>query len=303
MTELINTAKHQDLVYDVGMHKGEDTEFYLRKGFRVIAFEADPELVRFCRNRLRDSIAQGSLTIVEGAILDSNDADAGQKKVRFYRNENVSVWGTVCADWVERNARLGASASSIEVDVVDFAGVIQEHGMPRFMKIDIEGCDMSCIHALKRFRERPDYVSIESDKTSFRNIKREIDTLVDLGYDCFQAVEQSAIPRIQSPPFPPTEGKYAAQLFDQGSSGLFGSELGGKWQSKHAILRRYRAVRLGYFLVGDDGIMNKWKFRGAGSLRWLTCSFLRRFTKAAVPGWYDTHARHSRAVHGEARHA
>jgi len=303
MTELINTPKHQDLIYDVGMHKGEDAEFYLRKGFRVVAFEADPKLVRICRNRLRDSIARGSLTIVEGAILDSNDADAGQKKVRFYRNENASVWGTVCADWVERNARLGTSASSIEVDVVDFAGVIQEHGMPRFMKIDIEGCDMICIHALKRFRERPDYVSIESDKTGFRNIKREIDALVDLGYDCFQAVEQSAIPRIQSPPFPPTEGKYAAQLFDEGSSGLFGSELGGKWHSKRAILRRYRAVRLGYVLVGDDGIMNKWKFRGAASLRWLTCSFLRQITKAAVPGWYDTHARHSRAVHGEARYA
>ncbi len=25
-----------DLIYDVGMHTGEDTEFYLRKGFRVV---------------------------------------------------------------------------------------------------------------------------------------------------------------------------------------------------------------------------------------------------------------------------
>lgn len=32
--DLINIPKHKDLVYDIGMHKGEDTEFYLRKGFR-----------------------------------------------------------------------------------------------------------------------------------------------------------------------------------------------------------------------------------------------------------------------------
>jgi len=39
--------KHHDLIYDVGLHKGEDAEFYLRKGFRVVAFEADSDLVDF----------------------------------------------------------------------------------------------------------------------------------------------------------------------------------------------------------------------------------------------------------------
>ena len=39
MSNLITTPKHDDLIYDVGMHKGEDTEFYLSKGFRVIALK------------------------------------------------------------------------------------------------------------------------------------------------------------------------------------------------------------------------------------------------------------------------
>ena len=295
MDDLTTTPKHEDLIYDIGMHKGEDTEFYLRKGFRVIAFEADPDWVRTCRHRLKEFIAQGQLTIIEGAILDLDAIDAGQKKVKFYKNDQTSVWGTVRADWAERNARLGTSSSTIEVDAVDFAGVIQEHGVPHFMKIDIEGCDMVCINALRSFSERPDYVSIESDKTSFANIKREIDALTDLSYDSFQAVEQSAIPLSQSPPYPPTEGEYVPQRFALGSSGLFGSELGDRWKSKHEILRQYRAVRLGYHLLGDDGIMNQWKFRGAWRLQRLTRSLLSSFTKAAVPGWYDTHARHSSA--------
>jgi FkbM family methyltransferase len=290
------TPKHQDLIYDIGLHKGEDTEFYLRKGFRVIAFEADPDWVRICRHRLKTFIAQGQLTIIEGAILDLDVMDAGQKKVPFYKNDTVSVWGTVRADWAERNARLGTSSSTIEVDVVDLAGVIQEHGVPHFMKIDIEGCDMVCINALGSFSQRPDYVSIESDKTSFVNIKREIDALTELGYESFQAVEQSAIPESQSPPYPPKEGEYVPQRFAEGSSGLFGCELGDKWKSKDKILREYGAIRLGYYLLGDDGIMKPWAFRGASALRRLTRRLLGLLTKAAVPGWYDTHARHSSAL-------
>ena len=48
-----DTPKHHNLIYDVGLHKGEDAEFYLHKGFRVVAFEADPDLIAFCRERLK----------------------------------------------------------------------------------------------------------------------------------------------------------------------------------------------------------------------------------------------------------
>ena len=288
----IYTPKHRDLIYDVGLHKGEDAEFYLRKGFRVVAFEADPDLIASCRKRLKEFIDHGQLTIIEGAIVGPDAIRSGQKKVRFYKNYDRSVWGTVCADWVERNARLGASSNVIEVEAINFADAIREHGVPYYMKIDIEGCDTVCISALRDFQERPTYLSIESDKTSFGNIEREIDLLIKLGYSSFQAVEQSAISLSQSPPNPPREGKYVAQRFEEGSSGLFGSELAGKWKSRHEILRQYRSIRLGYLLLGDDGSMRKWRFRGAGRLRSLTGRFLGLFTHAAVPGWYDTHARH-----------
>jgi len=135
MRKFIETPKNKNLIYDVGMHKGEDSEFYLRKGFRVIAFEADPTLVLFSMNRLREFIDTGQLTIIEGAIIDLEEIDAGQKKVQFYKNNNVSVYGTVCSNWADRNVRLGASSKTIEVDVIDFAAIIQEYGIPHFMKI------------------------------------------------------------------------------------------------------------------------------------------------------------------------
>ena len=285
--------KHPDLIYDVGLHKGEDAEFYLRKGFRVVAFEADPDLIAFCKERLKEFIDQGQLTIVQGAIVDPNLIGEGHKTVSFYKNSEMSVWGTVRADWVERNARLGTSSSVTEVAAINFADAIRQYGVPYFMKIDIEGCDTVCVSALSEFEERPTYISIESDKTGLGGIKREIDLFTKLGYTSFQAVEQSAIPVSQLPPHPPREGKYVAQRFEEGSSGLFGLDLQDQWRSRHEILRQYRFILLGFFLLGDDGIMIGWKFRGSDRLRLLAERVVRHFTRAAVPGWYDTHARHS----------
>lgn len=295
MRHLFDTPKYDNLIFDVGMHQAEDTEFYLQKGFRVVAVEADPDLASQSRIRLAEFITSGQLVIVEGAIIDMDVAEnKSRKKIYFYKNDNMSVLGTVNLNWAERNKELGSSSTGvIEVNVIDFADVIQKYGMPHYMKIDIEGCDMICVNALRKFSTRPDYISIESDKTSLMNIEQEINTFMELGYDKFMAVEQSDIPMIQTPPNPASEGKYVSHSFEVGSSGLFGSELDGVWRSHGEILSQYRIIQLGYYLLGDHGIMDKWKFPGAWIFRSVMRRLLRLFTRATVPGWYDTHARHS----------
>jgi len=47
------------LIYDVGMHKGEDTDFYLKKGFDVVGIEADPTLVVGLRERFAKELDSG----------------------------------------------------------------------------------------------------------------------------------------------------------------------------------------------------------------------------------------------------
>ena len=90
-----HTPKHNDLIYDVGMHKGEDAEFYLRKGFRVVAFEANPELIASCKQRLRDFLDHGQLTIVEGAIVEPDLIAGGQKTVQFYGGKDPALYEIV----------------------------------------------------------------------------------------------------------------------------------------------------------------------------------------------------------------
>ncbi len=38
------------------MHKGEDTDFYLSKGFKVVAFEADSDLIKKSKDRFKKNI-------------------------------------------------------------------------------------------------------------------------------------------------------------------------------------------------------------------------------------------------------
>ena len=118
--KLLQTEKDPYLVFDVGLHHGQDTDFYLKKGFRVVAFEADPGNAAFCRERFAEALNEGRLTIVEGAITE-DAARLGIGRVKFYRNEDHSLWGSTSDDWAARNKVLGTTNETISVPAVDFA--------------------------------------------------------------------------------------------------------------------------------------------------------------------------------------
>jgi FkbM family methyltransferase len=126
--------RDETLVYDVGLHRGEDTDYYLKLGYRVVAFEADPILAAECRGRFAAEIAAGRLHIVEGAIAPREQGD----RLTFFRS-SISVWGTVEPDWEARNRGLGAAITAIQVDRVDIEAAFKAFGVPLYLKIDVEG--------------------------------------------------------------------------------------------------------------------------------------------------------------------
>ena len=40
LVSALSEGRADDLIFDIGMHIGQDTEVYLKKGFRVVAVEA-----------------------------------------------------------------------------------------------------------------------------------------------------------------------------------------------------------------------------------------------------------------------
>ena len=101
-----NTKSQSDLIFDVGMHRGEDTTYYLKKGFRVIGFEADPSLAQHCRELFNKDIIDDRLVIVEGAILSPDENGQLPDSIEFYQNSGHTVWGTVVTSWADRNLSL-----------------------------------------------------------------------------------------------------------------------------------------------------------------------------------------------------
>jgi FkbM family methyltransferase len=265
-----------DLVYDVGLHKGEDSAFYLAKGYRVVAFEANPDLVRYCTGRFSAEIEAGRLEIIEGAITDSSQAT-----VRFYIHP-VSVWGTTSEELVARNLVI-AESRPIEVPTVRFADVLRHTGIPSFMKVDIEGAETICLEALAQFDERPLSVSIESDQSDWGRLLHEFALLERLGYDRFAVIQQAGIAG-RTVTTSTLDGSSLTFSFEQDASGAFGSDV-GPWVDRAAALAKYKRIFLSYKLFGAGTIFRK--FRLGRNLPDIAARYL------GMPGWVDTHAAES----------
>ncbi len=284
MKELLKTPKDPGLIYDVGLHHGQDTDFYLKKGYRVVAFEAAPGNAEFCRNRFASEIADGRLTIVEGAITENVAANGKPAKVKFYRNQDHSLWGSTCDDWASRNEVMGTRNDIISVPAVDFVASLEKYGVPYYLKADIVGSETICLKALLNFENKPDYLSIRSEKVVFRKLEFEFELLEQLGYHSFKAVKQE-FHRIK-PQLPSNNGaKY--HEFEEGASGPFGEESPGAWKDRDAVLRDYKNVFVKYWLFGDYSYLIQTD-RGRRFI-----AKVENLINRSIPGWYDTHAVHS----------
>ena len=215
-----------ELIYDVGMHVGQDTRYYLDQGHRVVAVEANPRLYRQARKTFRQEIADGRLTIVEAAIAER----AGTVEFLLFRDEFVffrdqryrwrDAWGTLDNHFAHRNvAEYGLKARRIKVRAVTFDSILREHGVPHYLKLDIEGSELPCVTALRLFAERPIFLSLEIDYIACDRAHEALEELVALGYSRFKVIPQAD----------------HGPEFEVGSSGPFGDGTVGDWLSPEDI--------------------------------------------------------------------
>jgi len=277
--DLKNTAFRSDLILDVGMHNGDDTAFYLRKGFRVVAVEANPALVERAKQRFRSEISSGKLTVVGKAVSDEPGP------VELWINDKNDEWSSLSRRYVDRNDRVGAKSRSARVPSVEFGQLMETYGIPYYLKIDIEGLDHLCINALHGFSNRPKYVSVEtSGINDLSDTCDLIDNLCVLGYNRFKLVNQYMHRRIRLPD-PPREGVYVDHRFDGfASSGPFGEETPGDWESEEQVIAKYEKVlplQAKHTIQGEN-------FRPVLSMLYYRLHDLFRLEPV---GWYDIHAK------------
>ncbi len=182
-----------DLVFDIGMHKGDDSFYYLARGYRVVAVEANPIMCAMARERFAREISAGQLSVWNIGIAET-------------RGE-MDFWVSNRTEWssfhVESATKNGARATSVRVETMPFRQLIEEEGTPFFVKIDIEGNDNLCLKDLAATASRPAYLSFEGDLGDIPfegNPNTDVDTniklLESLGYRSFKCVRQNDLREI-----------------------------------------------------------------------------------------------------------
>ncbi|MGA2794178.1 MAG: FkbM family methyltransferase [Roseiarcus sp.] len=199
-------------ILDVGLHIGDDTDFYLKKGFEVVAVEANPQLAAQCEQRFSSAIAEGRLVIVNGAITSRGE------NFPFFINPRLTEWSSADRSLAARD---GGAVEEISVPGIDLGDVIKNFGQPYYVKIDIEGADRIALSQIPK-EYLPKYFSMESNSIS------PLVDLHDMGYNRFKVVNQANYYAFK-PPFPALEGEYVEHTFSIHSSGLFGEETAGHW--------------------------------------------------------------------------
>ena len=279
----VTTARRDDkLIYDVGVHEGEDTAFYLERGYRVVGIEANPAIVARLREKFAREIDAGRLILVDRAIARKPGP------VRFAVNRTMSMWGSLDPEFIERNSRAGLASDFITVEATPFADILRRYGIPYYVKIDIEGMDMACIEDLQKVAEPPRYVSIESSVTSghatFARAFTELAHLWTLGYRHFKYVDQARLERLSGTVLD-REGAPMHYAYVAESSGPFGEETPGEWLSIAEAVRVMRRLIFYQNTLGFGG-------RSAGRL-WarVGARIRRQLTGRKTHSWYDLHAR------------
>jgi FkbM family methyltransferase len=263
-----------EMIMDVGMHLGEDTQFYLDKGFRVVAIEAHPQFVVDNRTKFQDYVGKGLLEIVPLAIAEKDGM------VPFYLFPEKGDWGTLDPGYAQRNIARGTAYKIVEVPSVTFESILQRHGIPYYLKIDIEGADILCIKALHHFTERPKYVSFEAELVGFESTFEALSHLYLLGYRRFKIVNQ-ILNYERRCPDPPREGEYVNRTFTHTMSGPFGEEAPGNWKTIEETFETYRRTLKTQRLFCPEG-----RYPHLGPV----FDRVSRMLGGEPLGWYDIHA-------------
>ena len=225
---MITTAA-ANLIYDLGMHHARDTEFYLSKGFKVVALEANPSMANAACQKFSEHIALGQLVIVNKALWENNG-----EAISFFINSVKDDWSSVKKDYAEKG---GHEAKKISVESITISALFDLYGLPYYIKCDIEGADGLFIQQLIEDGRVPNHVSVEANSVDM------LKNLSVAGYKTFQVVNQALSWSVR-PPNPPREGAYVDVRFNGHMSGLFGRELDpDKWLDESEAESRYLSFK------------------------------------------------------------
>src|SRR6266849_6304856 len=167
---LLDGFRQRDLIFDIGANAGEKTDVFLRLGARVVAVEPDEVNQEVLREKfLRYRMAPRPVVIVGKAASDRETVET------MWIAEPGSALNTLSHKWVETlRADKGRFEDELagldflrrkEVETTTLEQLVIAHGLPTFIKIDVEGYEPT---VLRGMQSPVPYLSFEVNLPEFR---------------------------------------------------------------------------------------------------------------------------------------
>ena len=183
------------LAFDIGLNNGDDTALLLMHGYRVIAVEADPRYIRHATARFASALADGRLSLANVALPMKKTG----KQLSFFVNQHYGEWSSFDArtgcrvkQWAttRESAQHPDNCVAIPINTTRCRDLFHTYGVPKILKVDVEGAETTCINDLRHFRRRPAYIIQEALHPNSVHWNRSTSILDSLGYSSFKWVNQ-----------------------------------------------------------------------------------------------------------------
>ncbi len=200
------------LAFDLGMNNGDDTRYYLAKGYDVVAVEANPKLCAEATESLRSHVDSGRLTILNIAVSDQEGT------FDFYIDTVNHVRSSL-------KPQPGRDMRAVTVPSRKVSGLIKEFGAPDFLKIDVEHVDQLILRDLITEGLKPPMISVEAHKFEILLL------LWQMGYQEFRLVNGRSVHLdFRNVPIHNVDGSTTKYTFPRHSAGPFGDDLPTPWR-------------------------------------------------------------------------